>query len=76
MEFGYWNNTPLSAAKYYGGVKLKGHQFLIVGADNDLVRADFVAIYKRVGRAKFLEVIADNYQTSPTELKEIFKQIK
>lgn len=76
MEFDYWNNTQLSIAKYFGSVNLNGALYVIVGDENDLVRVDFVEVYKRVGRAKFLEVITDNYQASPTELKEIFKKIK
>lgn len=75
MDFGYWNNTPLSIAKFFGSVNLNGTLYVIVGDDHDLVRVDFVGIYKRVGRAKFLEVINDNYQSSPSELKEIFKNI-
>lgn len=76
MEFDYWNYTPLSIAKYFGSVNLNGVLYVIVGDEHDLVRVDFVGIYKRLGRAKFLEVIKDNYQSSPTELIKIFKNIK
>lgn len=76
MDFGYWNSSPLSMAKYFGCVNINHTQYVIVGAEHDLVRRDFAEIYERVGRAKFLEVIMDNYQSSPTELKEIFKNIK
>lgn len=76
MEFGYWNNTPLSIAKYFGSINLNGTLYVIVGDEHDLVRVDFVGIYKRLGRDKFLEIITDNYQATPTELKEIFKNIK
>ncbi|MDE6267319.1 MAG: hypothetical protein K2M07_08235 [Muribaculaceae bacterium] len=76
MEFDYWNNTPLSIAEYCGGLSLNHTEYVIVGDEHDLVRRDFAEIYARVGRAKFLEVIRDNYQASPTELKELFKNIK
>ena len=76
MEFDYWNNTPLSMAKYFGGLSLNHTEYVIVGDEYDLVRRDFAEIYERVGRAKFLEVIKDNYQASPTELKELFNNIK
>lgn len=76
MVFGYWSNTPLSIAKYFGGINLNRTQYVIVGDEYDLVRRDFAEIYERVGRAMFLEVIKNNYQATPTELKEIFKNIK
>ena len=73
MTFDYWHNTPLSIAKYYSGIIINKQKYVITDEPYDLIREDFKPFYKKLGREVFLQVIKDNYQASPSELKEIFK---
>ena len=75
MEFDYWNNSPLSIAKYYGGINVNSTRYVITDDPYDLIRADFEEYYKHLGREKFLQVIKDNYHTPPQELITIFKSL-
>lgn len=75
MDFEYWHNSPLSIAKYYGGIVINKQRYVITDEPYDLIREDFEPFYKKLGREAFLQVIKDNYQVSPSELKIIFKTI-
>lgn len=74
-----WANSQLSIARYAGGLRLDGHDYLLVFCDNnrltpDLVRADWVPVYKKLGRYKTLGLIKNG--TSLTVAKEIVKMMK
>lgn len=50
----YWANSQLSVARYYGGIKLDGHEYIIVDKlGRDLWECS--AIAEREGRDKAIE---------------------
>lgn len=49
---------------------------IMPGEPADLVRVDFIPIYRRLGRDKFLEVLKNHQTASDVELKAIYKTIK
>lgn len=80
----YWANSHLSVARYYGGIKVNGHEYKIVNKDGitleelsdprskhyvregkaipagepaDLVRKDWIPIYRKLGREKTIELV-------------------
>lgn len=75
MEFECWNNSPLSIAKYCGGININSTRYVITNDPYDLIRADFEEDYKRLGRDRFMQVIKDNYHTPPKKLLKILKTI-
>lgn len=71
-----WANSQLSIARYAGGLRLEGHDYLLVFCDNnrltpDLVRADWVPVYTKLGRDKTLGLIKNG--TSLKVAKEMTK---
>ena len=71
----YWMASQLSVAKYTGGCKAWNHEYLVMPQSLDLLRLDFIPVYKKVGRDKFLEVLKTNPQATDKELKVIFKEM-
>lgn len=85
LEEGYWANSQFSTARYYGGIRINGKNYMIcnkhgitlvelsnpdskyyVGDNNmaiqpgepaDLVLAEWIPIYKKLGRDRFIEII-------------------
>ena len=54
----YWENSPLSIARHYGGIKINGVMYGIMDrVHGDLVREDWIQIYQKLGRDKVLELI-------------------
>lgn len=96
-----WASSQLSLARYYGHVKVGGHEYVIVnkegkdifecsieaekagrekaiepGEPADLCRTDFVPLYRKLGRDKFIEILKANQNASEKEVKEIMKKAK
>lgn len=46
------------------------------GEPCDLCRLDFVPLYRKLGRDRFLEILRANQHTSEKELKKLMKQAK
>lgn len=95
----YWANSQLSIARYYGRIRFKGNEYVIVdkrghdifecsieaekagrakaiepGEPADLCRTDFVPIYRKLGRDKFIEFIkAHPYIQTVKEAREKLK---
>lgn len=96
-----WANSQLSIARYYGGVKIDGHEYKIVnkegvtleelsnpsskqyvksgkaippGEPADLVRKDWIPVYRKLGRDRTLELVRDG--VSLAEAKRIAKEGK
>ena len=53
-----WLSSQLSIARYYGGCTVDGHQYTVVSGSEDLVRNDWLPIYRRVGPKKTSELAA------------------
>lgn len=100
MSEEFWANSQFSIARYYGRVKVGGHEYVIVnkegkdifecsieaeregrekaiepGEPADLCRRDFVPLYRKLGRERFLEILKANQQTSDKEIKQIMQGI-
>lgn len=54
MAESYWANTHLSIARYYGGIKYNGHEYVIVNKDGkDIFECSMIA--EKEGRKKAIE---------------------
>jgi DNA polymerase elongation subunit (family B) len=71
-----WLNSIFSTARHYGGCIISGKEYKIVTKFGyaDLVRKDWIPIYKYLGREKIFELIKN--KTSIQEAKVIVKQLK
>lgn len=96
-----WANSYFSIAKYYGGVKIDGHEYKIVnkegvtleelsnpsskhyvksgkaippGEPADLVRKDWIPVYRKLGRDRTIKLVRDG--VSLAEAKRIVKEGK
>lgn len=68
----YWINSPMSIARHYGGIKIKGVMYGIVDREHgDLVREDWIPVYTELGRDKTFELIKNR-----TPLSEATKLLK
>ena len=99
MTEGYWANSYLSVARYYGGINVNGDEYKIVNKDGitleelsdprskhyvgdgmaippgdpaDLVRKDWIPIYKKLGRDRAIELVKNG--TTLKEAKKIAKE--
>lgn len=69
MPAEFWMNSQLSVAKYFGGIKINGVQYVVVGTD--LLREDWVPVYKKLGRERTIGLIKNG--TSLKVAKEMIK---
>lgn len=94
----FWANSHFSIARYYGRIKICGHEYIIVNKEGkdifkcsaeaektgrqkaiepgepcDLCRKDFVPLYRKLGRERFLDILEENQGTSDKELMKIMK---
>lgn len=68
----YWENSPLSIARHYGGIKIKGVMYGIMDREyGDLVREDWIPIYNKLGRDKTIDLVKNG-----TPLSEANKLLK
>lgn len=63
-------NSQLSVARHYGGIKIDGVQYVVVGTD--LLRKDWIPVYKKLGRERTIGLIKNG--TSLKVAKEMIKQ--
>ena len=74
IEEGYWMNSQLSVARFYGGIKFNGEEYVIVPPKNDMIQAKWAKIYTKLGRDKFIEIVKQG--TSLADAKKMIKTIK
>lgn len=55
MTAEFWMNSQLSVAKYSGGIKIDGAQYVVVGTD--LLRKDWIPVYTKLGRERTIGLI-------------------
>lgn len=72
IEEGYWMNSQLSVARFYGGIKFNGEEYVIVPPKNDLLLKGWVPVYKKLGRERTIGLIKNG--TSLKVAKEMIKQ--
>lgn len=66
----YWMNSQLSVARFYGGIKFNGEEYVIVPPKNDLILSKWVPVYKKLGRDKTIKLIKEG-----VDLKEVMAKI-
>ena len=71
IEEGYWKNSQLSVARFYGGIKFNGEEYVIVHPKNDLLLSKWVPVYKKLGRERTIGLIKNG-----TSLEVAKKMIK
>ena len=64
-------NSQLSVARFYGGIKFNGEEYVIVPPKNDLLLKGWVPVYKKLGRERTIGLI--NNGTSLDVAKEMLK---
>lgn len=65
IEEGYWMNSQLSLARFYGSIRFNGEKYVVVPPKNDLLLAKWVPVYKKLGRDETVKLIKKG-----TDLKE------
>lgn len=63
-------NSQLSIARFYGGIKFNGEEYVIVPPKNDLILSKWVPVYKKLGRDKTIKLIKEG-----VDLKEVMAKI-
>lgn len=71
IEEGYWMNSQMSVARFFGGIKFNGEEYIIVPPKNDLLLKDWVTVYKKLGRERTIGLIKNG--TSLEVAKQMLK---
>lgn len=71
IEEGYWMNSQLSVARFYGGIKFNGEEYVIVPPKNDLLLSKWVPVFKALGRERTVKLIKNG--TSLEAAKQMIK---
>ena len=71
IEEGCWMNSQLSVARFYGGIKFNGEEYVIVPPKNDLLLSKWVPVFKALGRERTVKLIKNG-----TSLEVAKKMIK
>lgn len=69
MPAEFWMNSQLSVAKYSGGIRINGIEYVVVGTD--LIRKDWVPVYNKLGRDRTIGLIKNG--TSLEVAKQMIK---
>ena len=68
----FWRNSPLSIASHYGGARINGRFYYVLGDRHDLVREDWCKIYNSLGRERTIGLIKSGI--SSKEIKQLLKK--
>ena len=60
----FWLNSQFSIARFYGGIRINGTRYIIMGSEQDLVDDRFAKYYNKLGREKFMQILEQNNRTS------------
>ena len=71
----YWLASQLSVARFAGGCKAWGHEYLVMPVTCDLLRTDFIPLYTKLGRDKFMETLKFYPHANEKELKQHMKNL-
>lgn len=66
-----WMASQLSVARHAGGCRAWGREYLVSEQTGDLVRRDFLALYRRLGRPRFTELLRQNPALTDAQLKRL-----
>ena len=75
MTKDYWMASQLSIARYSGGCKINGKEYLVVPQSYDLVRTDFIKYYTKLERDKFMEVVKLYPHAEDKDLKQHMENV-
>ena len=64
-------NSQLSVARFYGGIKFNGEEYVIVPPKNDLLLSKWVPVFKALGRGRTIKLIKNG--TSLEVAKQMIK---
>ena len=64
-------NSQLSVARFYGGIKFNGEEYVIVPPKNDLILTKWVPVFKALGRERTVKLIENG--TSLEVAKQMIK---
>lgn len=64
-------NSQLSVARFYGGIKFNGEEYVIVPPKNDLLLSKWVPVFKALGRGRTIKLIENG--TSLEVAKQMIK---
>ena len=64
-------NSQLSVARFYGGIKFNGEEYVIVPPKNDLILTKWVPVFKALGRERTVKIIENG--TSLEVAKQMIK---
>lgn len=64
-----WLHCQLSIARFYGAIKVNGMEYFVVKPTNDLVRKDYLPLYKKLGRDKLKKYIAQGLSAKEIRIK-------
>ena len=67
-----WLNSQLSIARYYGGIKINGKEYVV--EDTDLILKSWLPVYKTLGRDKTIGLIKNG--TTLDVAKQMCEQLK
>lgn len=71
----YWTASQLSVARFTGGCKAWGHEYLVMQQTGDLLRTDFMPLYMKLGRNKFMETLKFYPHADDKTLKQHMKNL-
>lgn len=62
MTYEFWANSPFSIARHTGGMRINGHDYLLVSEHSnrytpDLLRSDWKQVYAKLGRERTIGLI-------------------
>lgn len=60
----FWLESQFSIARFYGGIRINGTRYIIIGSEQDLVDDRFAKYYNKLGREKFMQILEQNNRTS------------
>jgi hypothetical protein len=85
----YWQNSQMSVARHYGGIRINGAEFVIVNKHGktvfetsidanepaDLIDERYIKLYKMYGRQAFLDLLYElKHEPTPTEMKRLLAE--
>ncbi len=74
IDYHYWINSQMSVARHFGGICINGKTYIIHKRTLDLVREDWMKVYKRAGAEETLRLAVEC--RNATEALRVWKERK
>ena len=69
----FWSNSQFSIARFFGGVRINGTRYIIMGNEQDLVDDKFAKYYHKLGRDRFIQVLEQNRHADKGFVMQVMK---